>query len=91
MSCVEKRALFRSLPSKLRWNMKSKDELESLRAMEAEALRSRIAETERELMNLSFRQASNQLEHTAQFKTLRRSIARQKTILKEITTAAAQE
>ena len=71
--------------------MKRKEQLEKLRTMEPQALLTLIGETERELMNLAFRQASSQLEHTAQFKSLRRSIARQKTVLRELNTNTASE
>jgi large subunit ribosomal protein L29 len=68
--------------------MKTTDKLKELRGMNAEELKSSIASTEQELLNLRFRHAAGQLEQTAQLKQLKRSIARIKTVLNEKQNAA---
>lgn len=60
--------------------MKSRDENKQLRELDADGLQTRLADTEKELMNLHFKAASNQLQQTSQLTALRRRIARIKTI-----------
>lgn len=59
--------------------MKAQD-LRKLTNLELEA---RVSELKEELFNLRFQLAVGQLENTAQIKTVRRNIARMKTILSE--------
>ena len=63
--------------------MKEKDERTEFRSQGRDALDERIRDLQEELMNLRFRHETGQLEQTAQFKTLRRRIARIKTIYNE--------
>ncbi len=61
--------------------MKKKGELQELRGKEAGELVQRVSELEEELMRLRFRKAAGQLEHSARLGTLRRQIARAKTVI----------
>lgn len=61
--------------------MKSTDELKDLRALDRDGLSERLASTEHELMNIRFKQAAGQLEHTAQLRQLRKRVARIRTLL----------
>ena len=61
-----------------------------LRAKTPDELRSRLAELKKEAFNLRFRQATNQLENTARIRTVRRDVARVKTILNQKAAEAAR-
>jgi len=61
--------------------MKKRDELKELRAKSKEEVLEKIKGSELELMKLRFRHAQGQLKQTAQLSSLRRSIARAKTVL----------
>lgn len=63
--------------------MKRKEEVSSLKGMSAQALKEKVDTLEHELMNLRFRKSSGQLTHSAQLKTLRRSVARAKTFMQQ--------
>ncbi len=63
--------------------MKAKDKLKEFRGMVIGDLRTAVASTEEELLKLRFRHAAGQLEQTAQIKSLKKTIARGRTILKE--------
>lgn len=60
--------------------MKSKD----MRNMSADELRSKDKELVQELFNLKFQLHTGRLENTAKLSSLRKDIARVKTILREI-------
>lgn len=70
---------------------KQKEELKTLRETDAEALLSKGKDFEEELLKLRFRAAAGQLEHTAQLKELKRSVARVKTILAEKSAEKSKE
>lgn len=63
--------------------MKSTNELKELKSLDEKALKEKLASTEHELMNIRFKQAAGQLEHTAQLATLRKRIARLRTMLNQ--------
>ncbi len=54
-----------------------------IRDMETEAIVTEISNLKRELFDLRFQQATGQLTNTARISTLKRIIARMKTILNE--------
>lgn len=56
---------------------------EDLRGKSADELKDSLRERRKEAFNLRFQRASGQLENTAQVRTVRRDIARIKTILSE--------
>jgi len=53
------------------------------RELSREDLLARLVETERELFNLRIRRSAGQLEQPLRLRTLRREIARIRTVLKE--------
>jgi large subunit ribosomal protein L29 len=55
----------------------------SLRELTSEELQARVEEGEREIWNLRFRSATQELENPMMLRHLRRDIARMKTVLKE--------
>ena len=56
---------------------------EEIREMAADDIRSRIAELEEERFRLRFRSATQSLEDPLRLRTVRRDIARLKTVLRE--------
>ncbi len=64
---------------------------QELRDKTPDQLRDELASLKKEAFNLRFQQATNQLENTARMRTVRRDVARVKTILNEKAAAAAQE
>jgi len=64
--------------------MKSED----VRAKSADELKEELLKLRKEAFNLRFQKASGQLENTARAKTVRRDIARIKTVLRERESAA---
>lgn len=60
-----------------------------LRELTFEELQAKLKEMEEELFNLRFQLASQQLENTALLKTIRRDIARLKTVMREKVGAGA--
>lgn len=54
-----------------------------LRNMSDSELQEQIAESEQSLVDMRFRQTMGQLESTAAIRTVRRDIARMKTLLRE--------
>ncbi len=64
--------------------MKSKE----IRALNADQIVAKVAETREELMKLRFQQVTGQLTDTSRLRTLRRDIARLETILAETQKAA---
>ena len=63
--------------------MKTSKYLEELRAQTAEELNSSLVEAKKELFNLRFQNATNQLENTGRIKEVRRNIARIQTVMTE--------
>ena len=59
-----------------------------IRALSAEEIKGKIADTREELMKLRFQQITGQLTDTSRLRTLRRDIARMETILTETQEAA---
>jgi large subunit ribosomal protein L29 len=59
-----------------------------IRALSAEEIKAKIADTREELMKLRFQQVTGQLTDTSRLRTLRRDIARMETILTETQEAA---
>ena len=58
-------------------------QIHEIRALTDQQLEEELAKTERELMDLRFRAATNQLPNTNLPRTVRRSIARLKTVATE--------
>jgi large subunit ribosomal protein L29 len=58
-------------------------EISALRKMSNEELKKKIVETKEELFTKRMQQANGPLEKPVQLKTLRRDVAKMKTILKE--------
>ena len=63
---------------------------DEIREMTAADIRTRIAELEEERFRLTFRSATEPLEDPLRLRTLRKDIARLKTVLREQTLAAAK-
>ena len=61
--------------------MKSKTYLDELKAMSAEQLQSELVSAKKELFNLRFQNATNQLKSTARITEVRRNIARIQTVI----------
>lgn len=58
-------------------------QIHDIRALSDEQLKEELDKTERELMNLRFRAATNQLPNTNLPRSVRKSIARIRTIIRE--------
>ncbi len=63
--------------------MKSKKFNEDLRALSAAELNAQLVDAKKELFNLRFQNATNQLENTGRIREVRKNIARIQTILAE--------
>jgi large subunit ribosomal protein L29 len=63
---------------------------EEIREMSATDIRTRIAELEEERFRLTFRSATEALEDPLRLRTLRKDIARLKTVLREQQLASAK-
>ncbi|MGR3540346.1 MAG: 50S ribosomal protein L29 [Hasllibacter sp.] len=61
-----------------------------LREQTPDQLRAKLTDLKKEAFNLRFQQATSQLENTARMRTVRRDVARVKTILNEKAAGAAQ-
>ncbi len=61
--------------------MKSKQYLEDLRNKSVEELNADLVAAKKELFNLRFQNATNQLDNTSRIKEVKRNIARIKTVL----------
>ena len=61
---------------------------ENLRASTVDELKAKIVELKKEQFNLRFQRASGELENTARMRTIRREIARIKTVLGQKSAAA---
>ena len=62
--------------------MKSKTYVEDLRNKNVEELSQELASAKKELFNLRFQNATNQLTNTARIREVRRNIARIKTLIR---------
>ena len=63
---------------------------ETFRANSSDELKAKLVELKKEQFNLRFRQASGELENPARMKSVRREIARIKTVLGEQNTASTK-
>ena len=63
---------------------------ETFRANSSDELKAKLVELKKEQFNLRFRQASGELENPARMKSVRREIARIKTVLGEQNAASAK-
>ena len=61
--------------------MKSSKFVEELKSKSAEELNSELVAAKRELFNLRFQNATNQLDNTARIKEVRKNIARIQTVI----------
>lgn len=61
--------------------MKSKKYIEDLKNASVAELNAQLVEAKKELFNLRFQNATNQLENTARIKEVRRNIARIQTFI----------
>jgi large subunit ribosomal protein L29 len=61
-----------------------------LREKSLDELREQLSTLKKEAFNLRFQQATGQLENTARVKTVRREVARVKTVLNQKAAAAAE-
>ena len=68
--------------------MKTKKYLENLNAKSVAELNQELVSAKKELFNLRFQNATNQLENTGRIKEVRRNIARIQTVISEKTKAA---
>ncbi len=63
--------------------MKSKNYLAELKAKDAAALKEDLVAAKKELFNLRFQNATNQLDNTARINEVRKNIARIQTVITE--------
>lgn len=63
--------------------MKTKEYREDLRAKNVDELNAELVAAKKELFNLRFQNATNQLENTSRIKEVRRNIARIQSIMTE--------
>ena len=63
--------------------MKIKEYVEDLRAKSAAELNEELVAAKKELFNLRFQNATNQLDNTSRIKEVRRNIARIQTVITE--------
>ena len=63
--------------------MKSDKYLQDLRGKTAEQLQADLTEAKKELFNLRFQNATNQLENTGRIKEVKKNIARIQTVIAE--------
>ncbi|MBQ0042359.1 MAG: 50S ribosomal protein L29 [Lachnospiraceae bacterium] len=63
--------------------MKTNKYVEDLKAKSAAELADSLAEAKKELFNLRFQNATNQLDNTARIKEVRKNIARIQTVITE--------
>ncbi len=61
--------------------MKSVKYLEELKTLSAAELNNQLVSAKKELFNLRFQNATNQLENTARIKEVKKNIARIKTVI----------
>ncbi len=63
--------------------MKTKEYIQDLRSKSVEELNAELVAAKKELFNLRFQNATNQLENTSRIKEVRHNIARIQTIVSE--------
>ena len=63
--------------------MKTKEFVEELKTKSIDELNSDLVDAKKELFNLKFQNATNQLENTSRIKEVRRNIARIQTVIAE--------
>ena len=63
--------------------MKTSAYLEELKSQTVTDLQSRLVDAKKELFNLRFQNATNQLDNTARIKEVRKNIARIQTVITE--------
>ncbi len=63
--------------------MKSNKYLEELKTKSADELQQDLAQAKKELFNLRFQNATNQLDNTARIKDVRKNIARIQTVISQ--------
>ena len=63
--------------------MKTSAYLEELKAQSVADLQAKLVDAKKELFNLRFQNATNQLDNTARIKEVRRNIARIQTVITE--------
>ncbi|MCI8875290.1 MAG: 50S ribosomal protein L29 [Lachnospiraceae bacterium] len=68
--------------------MKTNKYLEELKSQSVADLNAQLVEAKKELFNLRFQNATNQLENTGRIKEVRRNIARIQTVITEKATVA---
>ena len=61
--------------------MKKTSYVEDLRSSSVEELENKLTEAKKELFNLRFQNATNQLENTARIREVRKNIARIQTVI----------
>ena len=61
--------------------MKTKDYMNELNAKSVDELQNELVAAKKELFNLRFQNATNQLDNTSRIKEVKRNIARIKTVL----------
>ena len=68
--------------------MKTNSYVEELKMKDAKALAEELVSAKKELFNLRFQKATNQLDNTARIKEVRRNIARIQTVITQNAKAA---
>ena len=68
--------------------MKSKQYMEELKTKSVEELNADLVAAKKELFNLKFQNATNQLDNTSRIKEVRKNIARIQTVIAEMANAA---
>ena len=68
--------------------MKTKNYVEELKAKTAAELQDELVAAKKELFNLRFQSATNQLDNTSRIKEVRKNIARIQTVIAEKANAA---
>ena len=63
--------------------MKTKEFIEELKSKSVDELNVELVDAKKELFNLKFQNATNQLENTGRIKEVRRNIARIQTVIAE--------
>ena len=68
--------------------MKIKTFVKELKGQTVEALKAQLVDAKKELFNLRFQNATNQLDNTSRIKEVRKNIARIQTVISEQAKAA---
>ena len=63
--------------------MKTKEFIEELKSKSVDELNTELVDAKKDLFNLKFQNATNQLENTGRIKEVRRNIARIQTVIAE--------